>query len=634
MTSDQTALPLAAEFPVATRDQWMALVAKALKGADFDKRMVYRTADGLRIDPLYTRSDALPATADARPGVAPFTRGTRAARPGLGWDISSMCFESDPPAANAVILEDLAGGATSLVLQLSSSGGPGLPPTREAIAAALKDVLLDVCPVGLVPGEVFTDAAAALLAVWEARGIAADKRLGAVAADPLGTMARQGGLSQPIDAALKDAAALALSTQSMPGVTALMADGHPYHTAGASEAQELAAMLSTLVAYLRACERAGLAPADALPKILVGVAADADQFLTIAKLRAARRLVWRVAEAAGAGAAAAKVRLASATSYRMMAKRDPWTNILRTTIACAGAVVGGADSIVVLPFTFALGKPDSFARRIARNVQVVLQEESNLGRVTDPAGGSWYIEKLTDDLANAAWKMFQELEAEGGIAAALASGSLQARIKATATARDNAIATGRMELTGVSAFPLLGDDGVKVEPWPAPKATAKPFAVTVEALRPHRLAEPFEALRDAADAARAKGHEPKVFLASLGEIVEHNVRSTWVQNYLASGGIACVSSDGYATAEAAADAFKTSGTTIACICSSDALYAERAETTAKALRAAGAKLVLMAGRPGDAEAAYRAAGVGQFLFAGADAIATLQGLLKTIAPPA
>jgi methylmalonyl-CoA mutase len=226
------------------------------------------------------------------------------------------------------------------------------------------------------------------------------------------------------------------------------------------------------------------------------------------------------------------------------------------------------------------------------------------------------------------------MEAEGGIAAALASGWLQARIKATAVARDKAIATGRMELTGVSAFPLLGDDGVKVEPWPAPTAAAKPFAVTIEALRPHRLAEPFEALRDAADDARAKGHEPKVFLASLGEIVEHNVRSTWVQNYLASGGIACVTSDGYTTAEAAAEAFKTSGATVACICSSDALYAERAETTAKALRAAGAKLVLMAGRPGDAEVAYRAAGVGQFLFAGADSITTLQGLLKITAPTA
>lgn len=627
MTAAQNELTLAAEFTQASRDQWKALVEKALKGADFEKRMVSRTADGLRIEPLYTRADTLPASEAAHPGAAPFTRGTRPAPTGLGWDIASMCFESDPATANAVILEDLGGGGTSVVLQMAASGGPGLPATREAVAAALANVLLDVCPVGLVAGEAFSEAAGALAATWEARGIAPEARKGALAADPLGTLARQGGLMQPVDVALKSAAALAVASMPMPGVTALMADGHPYHAAGASEAQELGAMLATLVAYLRACESAGLMPADALPKILIGIAADDDQFLTVAKLRAARRLIWNVANAAGAGEAAASVRLISATSSRMMARRDPWTNILRSTIACAGAVIGGADSIVVLPFTFALGKPDRFARRIARNVQIVLQEESNLGRVGDPAGGSWYIEKLTDDLSQAAWKVFQDIEAKGGMAASLVAGHIQDMIAASATARDKAIATGRMELTGVSAFPLLGDDGVSVEPWPVAKEGSQAFAVTVKALKPRRLAQPFEALRDAADAARAAGKEPKVFLASLGEIVQHNVRSTWVQNYLASGGIAGLKSDGYATADDAAAAFRASGAGIACICSSDAVYAERAEATARALKAAGARRVLMAGRPGDKEATYRAAGVDDFLFAGGDAVATLKGLL-------
>ncbi len=631
MTTAETELKLAAEFPEASREQWKALAEKALKGADFEKRMVSRTADGIRIEPLYTRDDALPGSAEARPGAAPFTRGTAAARPGLGWDIAAMCFESDPSAANAVILEELAGGANSIVLQMAASGGPGLPATKDAVAAALKDVLLDVAPVGLVAGEAFAGAAAALMAAWEAKGIPAEKRKGGFAADPLGTMARQGGLSKPVEAAVAEAAALAVSARAMPRVSALMADGHPYHVAGASEAQELGAMLATLVAYLRACEAAGLAPGEALPKIAVGIAADDDQFLTVAKLRAARRLIWRVAEASGAGEAAAKVRIASATSFRMMARRDPWTNILRTTIACAGAVIGGADSIVVLPFTVALGKPDRFARRIARNVQIVLQEESNLGRVADPAGGSWYVEKLTDDVAQAAWKVFQDIEGKGGMAAALASGQVQDMIAATAAARDKAIATGRMELTGVSAFPLLGDDGVTVEPWSAPKGGSQALAVTVKPLQPRRLAQPFEELRDAADAARAAGKEPKVFLASLGEIVQHNVRSTWVQNYLASGGIASLKSDGYASAEEAAAAFKASGAAVACICSSDAVYAEKAEATAKALKAAGAKTVLMAGRPGDKEAAFKAAGVDQFLFAGGDAVATLKGMLGLLA---
>jgi methylmalonyl-CoA mutase len=406
----------------------------------------------------------------------------------------------------------------------------------------------------------------------------------------------------------------------------MTADGVVAHVAGASEAQELAVMLSTLVAYLRAAEKGGLTPAEALPKINVSLAADIDEFSTIAKLRAARRLIWRVADACGAGDAAASVTINCPTSYRMMAKRDPWTNILRTTIACTGAALGGADAIVVLPFTFALGKPDAFARRVARNIQIVCQEESHLGRVTDPAGGSWYVENLTEDMAKKAWAVFQDIEGRGGMAAALTSGYIQDIIAKTADARAKDIATLRQELTGVSAFPLLGDDGVHAEAWPAVAAQSDKAAVEVKPLKPHRLGEAFEALRDAADAHGGF----KVFAASLGEIADHNIRTTWIKNYLAAGGITALISDGYKTPDDAAAAFKASGATAACICSSDAVNAALAQPTAEALKKAGAKLVLMAGRPGDAEAALKAAGVDQFLFAGADAVATLKGLQERL----
>jgi methylmalonyl-CoA mutase len=310
----------------------------------------------------------------------------------------------------------------------------------------------------------------------------------------------------------------------------------------------------------------------------------------------------------------------------MMAKRDPWTNILRTSMACAAAGLGGAHRITVLPFTFALGQTDRFARRLARNIQLVLQEESSLGRVADPAGGSWYVEKLTDDLAAKAWALFQDIEAKGGMVAALEQGFVQDRIAATAAARSKAIATGRAELTGVSAFPLLGDDGISAEPWPR-LAPRTPAGFQVKALVQKRLAEPFEALRDASDAHKARtGAFPRVFMASLGPIIEHTLRSTWIKNYLASGGIEALTSDGFADATAAAAAFKASGASAACIASSDALYATHAEDTARALKAAGARLVLMAGRPGEREAQLRAAGIDDFLFAGADAVAVLGAL--------
>lgn len=615
---------LASDFAAAKLELWRAMVDKALKGADFEKRLVSKTADGLRVEPLYTRKDALVSAATAVPGAAPFTRGTKPIRDGLGWDIRTMHIESDPVALNAAILDDLDGGVNSVCIQI---GNHGLAPTKDALATALKDVLLDVCPIALVAGEATFDAATALMAFWTERGIAPAKRHGSFGADPLGTLALEGRASETIETALARAVALIKLVETSPDVTAMTADGVPYHVAGATEAQELACMLATLVAYLRAAEQGGVKVAAALAKINVALASDADEFATIAKLRAARRLVWRVAEACGAGDAAAKVQFASPTSYRMMARRDPWTNILRTTIACTGAAIGGADAICVLPFTMALGKPDAFARRVARNVQIVCQEESNLGRVTDPAGGSWYVEQLTDDMAKKAWEIFQDIEARGGMFAGLTSGFIQEMVAKSAEARAKAIATGKQELTGVSAFPLLGDDGVKTDAWPksAPSAP-KAAAIEIQPLRVHRLGEAFEALRDAADAAGGY----TVFLASLGEIAEHNVRTTWIKNYLAAGGIATLISDGYKSADEAASAFKASGAKAACICSSDAVNATLAEPTAQALKAAGAKLVLMAGRPGDKETALKAAGVDQFLSAGADAVATLRGLQEKL----
>jgi methylmalonyl-CoA mutase len=281
----------------------------------------------------------------------------------------------------------------------------------------------------------------------------------------------------------------------------------------------------------------------------------------------------------------------------------------------------------VLPFTFALGKPDAFARRVARNVQIVCQEESNLGRVNDPAGGSWYVERLTDEMAKKAWEIFQDIEARGGLLACLQSGFIQETIAKTAEARAKSVATIRQELTGVNAFPLIGDDGVHTEPWPKPSPSSAKPAVEIAPLTPHRLGEAFEALRDAADTHGGFN----VFLASMGEIVDHNVRTTWTKNYLAAGGITALVSDGYKTPEAAAESFRNSGASAACICSSDAVNASLAEGTAKALKEAGASLVLMAGRAGDREEPLKAAGVDQFLFAGADAVATLKGLQQKLA---
>jgi len=619
-------LKLADAFAAATEADWRALVDKALKGGDFEKRLVSRTADRLAIRPLYGRGEA-----PGLPGEAPLTRGTKPALGEQPWQIAQRYADERPADANAAILDDLKGGVTSITLQIAAPGQCGLPYLEADVAAALQGVLLDAVTINLAAGEYTPDAAGSLLAVWRAAGIPDAARSGAFAYDPLANLALTGALYQPLPKALSIAADLIATTRPMPRVTALAASGTVYHAGGATEALEIAAVAATIVAYLRAAEAAGIAPADALPKIAVRIAVDTDQFLGLAKLRASRRIVWQIAKACGAEAAAGKVQLAAETSTRMLARRDPWVNMLRTTIACAAAAMGGADEITVLPFTHALGRPDAFARRIARNTHHVLMEESFLHRVADPAGGSGYVESLTNDLAAKAWAMFQDIEAKGGLGAALTSGYLQDEIAKAAAERARLVATGRLELTGSSAFARLGDDGVTVEPWPAAVLSADLNGIRTRPLAITRLAEPFERLRDRADAHAARtGAPPRIFLACLGPLAVHSTRATWIGNFLAAGGIEAVKSEVFTETAAVGRAFADSGAAIACLCSSDQVYGELGEAAAGVLRAAGAKTVLLAGRPRDQEAALKAAGVDEFIFAGADTVAVLDRLQKLL----
>ena len=620
-------MALAAEFPQATRDEWLKLVEKALKGGSFEKRMIARTADGIRIEPLYTRADQLAGTQTAAPGTAPFARGFSAEVAGLGWSIEQMVVAGDAASANAAVLAELEGGASGVVLRLAAPGQSGIAISSAVdFARLLSGVYLDFAPIVIDAGANAGTAADQFAEAMSALGQDRAKVAVRFDIDPLGVAARTGHCALP----LADAVAAATKTAAdlkarFARARTILVDARVAHEAGASEAQELAVMAGALVTYLRAFEAAGVDVAAALGQITIALAADADLFLTVAKLRAARRIVGRIAEVSGAPDAARNVRLAVTTSARMMTKRDPWTNMLRTTAATTGAAFGGADAITVLPFTWPLGTPDSFALRIARNTQLVAQEESSLGRVVDPAGGSWYVERLTDEVAHKAWGLFREMEEDGGLIAELMSGRLARKIMQTADERQSAIATGRQPLTGTSAFPLLGDDGVKITPWPdAPRPIGDTL---IEPLMPRRLAEPFEVLRDAADAHAARtGKRPSVFLASLGTIADHTARTTWIRNQLAVAGIEALVSDGYASPAEAAEAFKGSHTSTACICSSDDMVKSHGEATAKALIEAGATHVLMAGRPGDMEATLRAAGVDGFLYAGQNALDVLTEL--------
>ncbi len=617
-------LSLGSEFEETDESAWRALVDKALKGAEFEKKLVKKTYDGVRLDPLYTGAGGAPDS--GVPGAAPYTRGFRATVPDRPWVIHQLIADADPGAANEAVRADLECGVSSLSLQIAAPGQFGIAAhSKDDLARVLDGVQLDSVPVSLMAGARAPDAVQALIGVWEDAHVSPDKAAGAFNLDPLGTLARAGELPVAIDQALGGMAQFVKDAANFgPQVTVVGVDVRPYHDGGAGEAQELACLCATLVAYLRALDGAGVAPVEALRRTTFVLAADTDQFLTIAKLRAARALIARIAEVSDAADALDGVTVNVTSSQRMLARRDPWVNLLRTTMACAAAALGGADSITVLPFTWSVGQPDAFARRLARNIHIILQEESWLGAVADPAGGSWYVESVTQDLAEKAWSLFQEIEQQGGMMEALASGRVQGMIAETAEARERAAATARDELTGVNAYPDLAKSMPEVAPHPVAEQTDDP-AITVEPVPLRRPAEPFDRLREAADAqADRTGAPPAIFLATLGKLSEFGARATYTRNFFAAGGIDNVGGEPYATAEAAAEAFKQSGATVACICSSDPNYAEMAADTAAALSKAGAANIFLAGRPGELREALTAAGVNSFIHIGCDMLGILR----------
>jgi methylmalonyl-CoA mutase len=449
--------------------------------------------------------------------------------------------------------------------------------------------------------------------------------------NPIGGMAAAGGSAQSWSGMAPGFASLVgeLAGQGFRGPFAV-ADGRIVHNAGSSEAQELAFAIGSAVAYLRTLEAHGTPLDQARGMIHFRLCADADEFLTIAKFRALRKLWARIEQACGLDPKPAHV--SAETAWRMMTARDAYVNILRTTIAVFAAGIGGADAIGTFPHTAALGLPDPFARRIARNVQLLLLEESNLARVADPAAGSGAIEDLTSKLAAAAWALFQDHERAGGIGAALERGLVQEQIAAVRAARQQAVAQRKDALTGTSDYPDLAETPATVlDVKPKPAASNLPFAISFPPLPRIRLAEPFEKLRDASDRALAKtGKRPAIFLANLGTPAEFNTRSTFAKNFFEAGGIEAPGNDGFADDAAMTAAFKASGAKLACLCSSDEIYAGRAVAAAKALKSAGATHIYLAGRLREQDS-LKAAGISSFIFVGCDVLAVLEEAHRLLA---
>ena len=615
MTTTSDDLELAADFAPATYDDWRKLVDGVLKGAPFEK-LVGKTSDGLKIDPIYRRTQ----------GATPIA-GRAAAAP---WQIVQRVDHPDVRQANAQALHDLENGATGLELEFAGgSGARGFgiaDATKETLAQVCDGIFLDAgIMIALNPvlgrenaGEHFAD-------IIEARKIDPANVDLHFNYQALSTIATRGGAAaswaefeKPFGKVISG-----LMGRGFKGPFAL-ADGRPVHDAGGSEAQELAFTLAAAVTYLRALEAGGIELDAARSALSFRLSADADQFLTLAKFRALRLLWARIEQACGL--TPKPIFVAAQTAWRMLTQRDAYVNMLRATMATFSAGLGGANAITVLPHTLALGLPDPFARRAARNTQLVLLEESNLAKVSDPAAGSGGIETLTQQLCEAAWSIFQEIEKAGGLFASLEQGLIQRKVAATRAVREANIAKRRDVLTGASEFPNLHEANVSVlAVKPAALAPLGEATIEFEALTPIRLAAPFEALRDKSDSAlKSTGARPKIFLANLGTAADFTARAGFAKSFFETGGIEAIDTEGFADPTALAAAFKASGADVACLCSSDKVYAEHATVSAEALQAAGAKHIYLAGRPGEQEATWRSAGVGDFIFAGGDALAMLR----------
>jgi methylmalonyl-CoA mutase len=580
------------------------------------------TYDGFAIRPLYTAFDELPEP--PLPGEWPYVRGGDALRDvKSGWKVAEA-FPSTataPADANSALLDALGDGVSALLIRVGESG-----VAPDQLEGLLAGVYLSMAPVVLDAGVDYSAACDTLLEL--AAQVEPDQR--ATLSIDLGADPLTAALSDRPAPTIDEVTAVASRVAGDHGVRAITVDGTAFHNLGANATWELAGSIAAAVAYLRVLTEAGLSVADALRQISFRLAADDDQFMTLAKMRAVRQLWARVAEVVGNPEGGAAM-VHAETSLPMMTQRDPWVNMLRCTLAAFGAGVGGADTVLVFPFDVAIpggfpGTARSFARRIARNIQLLLLEESHVGRVLDPGGGSWFVEDLTQRLAQQAWQHFQAVEARGGFVEA--RGYVADQIAEIAARRADDIAHRRTPVTGVNEYPNIGEP-------PLPQTDAQsgsrtsPFGGNLQ-----RYAAVFEALRDRSDVFLARtGARPQALLLPLGPLAEHNIRTTFASNLLASGGIEAIN-PGTVDAAGVDEAVSAAGApAVAVICGTDGRYGSEAAGVVAAARSAGVANVYLAGPEkalGDPKNPADPARPDVFLTAKIDAVDALSNLLTRL----
>ncbi|MFZ1325634.1 MAG: methylmalonyl-CoA mutase family protein [Candidatus Contendobacter sp.] len=700
--SMDAATPTFNEFPPTPYEEWRKAIDKILKGAPFEKRLITKTYEDIDLQPMYRQEDiaGLPHL-DGLPGFTPYLRGaTPMGYATTSWDVAQEMPYSTPAAFNAALKADLERGqnAVNIVLdrptlagvdadqaEADDVGKGGLSISSVAdLAAALEGVDLEKTPIYIQASTSALTFTALLAGLVKQQGKSLEKVRGAIGMDPLGQLARDGRLPRDLDGIYEVMAQLATWAKSnAPQLRTITVQGHPYHNGGASATQELAFALATAVDYLRALQARGLSIDDAAPRFRFALSIGSNFFMEIARLRAARVLWAKIIQAFGGNAESQKMRLHARTSAWNQTVYDPHVNLLRATTEAFSGAVGGCDSLHISPFDELLRVPDEFARRVARNTHTVLREESHVTKTVDPAGGSWYVENLTDAVARKTWGIFQEVEKQGGMAKALEAGWPQNQVADTASKRAANIAKRKDIFVGTNMYPNMKE--TRIEPAPvdawavqnerkealkavrakaggnkqaaldtlakgganavesainaaaagatlgeiaqAARTNAKP-GPTINSIRAERGAQAFERLRQVTESFAAHtGQPPQVFLATMGPLTQHKGRADFATAFLGVGGFETIYPSGFDTPDAAAQAALASNAKAVVICSTDATYPDIVPTLAQTLKKANPDVtVLLAGYPAEHVEAFKAAGVDDFIHLAANC----QSLLTTL----
>lgn len=688
--------PLQTDAARAAYTQWRKAVEDELQGAPFDKKLVTRTVEGISLLPVYTRNDVAGlADTAAAPGHAPFGRATKAAGYAEGaWEFAQQIDAARASDFNAAVLDALNRGQNSVALPLDRAGRGGADPDGAEkdvgvdgvsiadlpdLAAALEDVAVDCIPVHLDAGVSPFAAAALYVAEAKKKGVDLKKLTGSLTADPLGEWAVRGHLPVALDTLFDQLAGWTdWAKKNAPALTTVGVNSAFVLEAGGNAVQELAYAIAAGVETARALLRRGVTAHVVFPRIRFTFAVGPQFFTEVAKFRAFRLLWARAATALGAKPGDARPVVHARTARWNTSALDLHVNMLRTTTEALSAVLGGIDSLHIAPFDEVLGKSDEFSRRIARNLHTILAEEFRFTSPADPSGGSWYVEKLTDELARKAWTLFQEIEGKGGCSVALSDGSFHRQVATAAAEKDDAVGKRRLGLVGTNLFPnakeklaeIKGLDAAIVAARKTEIASRRPgaahrheakdwptvFYSAVEAAEhgatvgqlsrwwtspseapitpfvARRASEGFEALRRVSEnLTKSLGARPKVFVAKMGPVAQHKARADFTAGFFAVGGFEMLAKQSFDTAEAAAKAAIDSGAPVAVLCSTDDTYPALAPVFAKAIKASKPSVtVVLAGYPAEHVEAFRAAGFDEFIHIRANVRELLAKILTKI----